>query len=253
MKIHPNPFCKNPLKILQLSIVFMLLFISSCSHPDWRTADRSSIGLAPSPEKESRAVVQVYAARAFAWRGYFAVHSWIATKKKDADHYTVYQVLGYRLANGSSVVIADGIPDARWYGSAPFLIEELIGEKAEAAIPVIHEAALSYPYKGTYTIWPGPNSNTFISHIIRRVPELGVELPSSAIGKDWLSDGGIFAYSETGTGVQLSLYGLLGFTIGLGDGIEMDILGLSFGVDLWRPAIKLPFVGRLGFPDAAVF
>jgi hypothetical protein len=55
------------------------------------------------------------------------------------------------------------------------------------------------------------------------------------------------------TGVQVSVFGLLVVTLGLAEGIELNILGLSFGVDILRPAIKLPAVGRLGFKDAPVF
>jgi hypothetical protein len=101
-------------------------------------------------------------------------------------------------------------------------------------------------------VWPGPNSNTFISHIIRSVPELGVELPPHAIGKDWIDDGDLFGLSETGTGVQVSLLGALGLTVGLAEGVEVNILGFNFGLDLWRPALKLPFVGRIGFKDAPI-
>ena len=44
---------------------------------DWRTADRSSAGIAPDPRNTPEAVVQVYAARAFNWRGALAVHTWV--------------------------------------------------------------------------------------------------------------------------------------------------------------------------------
>jgi len=30
----------------------------------------------------------------------------------------------------------------------------------------------------------------------------------------------------------------------------MNLLGMTFGVDVYRPALKLPFIGRVGFPDA---
>jgi len=52
--------------------------------PDWQTADRSSVGIAPDPATETAAIVHVYAARAFSWRSLFAVHTWLATKDKDA-------------------------------------------------------------------------------------------------------------------------------------------------------------------------
>ena len=81
------------------------------------------------------------------------------------------------------------------------------------------------------------------------MPELTVELPPHAIGRDWLYDGRIFALSESKSGWQFSLYGLLGLTVGLGEGVEFNVLGLDFGVDILRPAVKLPFVGRIGMSD----
>jgi hypothetical protein len=236
------------------AILFLALMNFACAHQDWRTADRGSAGIAPLPKDESRAVVQVYSARAVSWRGYFGVHSWIAVKEKDSDHYTTFHVMGYRIKRtGSAVVIEEDIPDRKWFGAEPSLIAELRGEKAESAIPKIHEAALSYPYPAAYRIWPGPNSNTFISYIIRRVPEIGVELPPHAIGKDWINKADLVGKSESGTGFQVSVLGALGFTLGLAEGVEVNILGMSFGLDFWRPALKLPFVGRLGFKDAPVF
>ena len=231
-----------------------LAMLSACTYQDWRTADRSSVGLAPSPEEEPAAVVQIYAARAVKWRGHFAVHSWIAIKEANADHYLTYHVMGFRIRRtGSAVVIGEDIPDRRWYGAEPDLVFDLRGEKAASAITQIREVAASYPYTDHYRAWPGPNSNTFISYIIRRVPELGVELPPHAIGKDWINEGDFIGMSESGTGVQASFYGALGVTVGLAEGVELNVLGMSFGVDFWRPAIKLPFVGRLGFKDEPVF
>ena len=33
-------------------------------------------------------------------------------------------------------------------------------------------------------------------------------------------------------------------------GVEVNLFGMVFGVDLMPPALKLPIVGRLGFDDA---
>lgn len=187
------------------NVVLICSFFIACSskNRDWRTADRSSANIAPLPQEEPQAIVQVYAARAFSWRGYFGVHSWIATKEAGATEYTTYHVLGWRIRqNQSSVVVeSGGIPDAKWYGNFPELICDLRGEKAESAIGKIKQASENYPYQNTYRIWPGPNSNTYISHLIRNTPEIGIELPPTAIGKDWLS-GWPFAVSETGTGLK---------------------------------------------------
>ncbi len=235
--------------------LFVLVFNSACaSNGSWRTASRESMGIAPLPENEKEALVQVYVARAYGWRRYFAVHSWIATKEKNADHYLTYHVTGWGARNGgTSVVISEDIPDRRWFGNDAVMITQIKGEKAEKAIVKIAKAADEYPYQRSYRLLPGPNSNTFISYLLRKTPEVGVELPSNAIGKDWINQAQVFGISETNTGFQVSLLGLLGFTMGLGDGIEVNVLSMSFGVDFWRPAIKLPFVGRLGFKDASVF
>lgn len=220
---------------------------------DWRTADRSSAGISPSPAEHPEAVVQGFAARAVRWRGVFAVHSWIAVKEKDAADYRVYHLVGWRLRRSSSaVVVENDVPDRLWYGKKPGLIFDIRGERAERIIPLIDEASRSYPYASVYRAWPGPNSNTYISHILRNVPEIGVELPPNAVGRDWLGGARLADFSETGTGIQISAYGLLGVTAGLSDGLEANILGLNFGVDILRPAIKLPLLGRIGLRDKSL-
>src|SRR6185503_1183479 len=65
-------------------------------HADFHTAKRVSAKVAPDPLTNSEAVVQVYYARTFNWRGMFASHTWIATKQKNAKQYTVYQMIGWR-------------------------------------------------------------------------------------------------------------------------------------------------------------
>ena len=214
---------------------------------DWRTADRSTAGLAPAATAEPRAVVQVYAARAFNWRGLFAVHTWLAVKPAGAHQYTVHQVVGWRAWHGRPVVVShQDQPDRKWYGQTPQLLLDLRGEAAANAIDAIQVAVRDYPYPERYALWPGPNSNTFTAYVGRRIPELRLQLPATAIGKDFLSNGAVFAKAPSGTGYQLSIYGLLGATAAFHEGIELNVLGLTFGIDLRRPAIKFPGVGRVG-------
>ena len=115
----------------------------------------------------------------------------------------------------------------------------------DALIERIDRAVRDYPYAAEYTMWPGPNSNTFTAWVARAVPELEVDLPPTAIGKDFLGDR-IIATAPSGSGLQLSLFGLLGLTASGVEGVEINILGLSFGLDPFAPAIKLPLLGRLG-------
>ena len=79
----------------------------------------------------------------------------------------------------------------------------------------------------------------------REVPELRVDLPPTAIGKDYLGNS-VFAAAPSGSGVQFSVAGVLGLTASSVEGLELNLLGLTFGLDPWPPAIKLPVVGRLG-------
>jgi len=137
-------------------------------------------------------------------------------------------------------------PDGRWYGAAPELLADIRGDGVDEMIERVHAAAESYPYRENYTVWPGPNSNTFTAHVARAVPELQLDLPPTAIGKDYLPDGGVFAMAPSGTGVQVSLFGLLGVMGALEEGFELNVLGLTFGIDLNRPALKLPLAGRIG-------
>src|SRR5207247_6559209 len=128
---------------------------------------------------------------------------------------------------------------------APRVIRELRGADAEAVIARLPQAVASYPFASTYSAWPGPNSNTFLAHLGREIPELRLTLPSTAIGKDYLPVGRVFARTPSGTGYQLSLSGLVGASAGGFEGIELHVIGMVFGLDLRHPALKLPGIGRV--------
>lgn len=218
---------------------------------DWSTASREPAGIAPSPAEHPAALVQVYAARAFKWRGAFGVHTWIATKRRGAARYTVHHVLGWHVRHGArAVVSAPAQPDRLWFGSRPRVIAEARGARAGEIIDRIEQAVARYPHVREYRLWPGPNSNTFTAWVARRVPELGVVLPATAIGKDYLGPGRLFAAAPSGTGYQLSAFGALGVLAARAEGLELNVLGLTVGVDVMRPALKLPGIGRLGLPAA---
>ena len=220
--------------------------VTARANSDWRTASREPAGLAPDAALHPGAVVQVYAARAFGWRGVFGVHSWVAVKPARAKAYTVYEVIGWKLRwDDTAVSIGERDADARWFGNAPELLAEKRGAEAEALIPRIDKAARSYPYGDEYSAWPGPNSNTFTAWVTREVPELRADLPPTAIGKDYLGNS-VFAAAPSGSGGQFSVVGVLGVTVSTVEGLELNLLGLTFGIDPWPPALKLPLVGRLG-------
>jgi Protein of unknown function (DUF3750) len=215
----------------------------------WSNAPRHSTGLAPDPKVHSDAIVQIYNARAFAWRGIFATHPWIVVKKSGATAYKRYEVVGW--GSGSKLRTDYATVDGLWYGSEPSVMVDLRGAGVDALIDRIESAIASYPYRDDYRTWPGPNSNTFLAHVAREVPELSLDIPASAIGKDYRPWYRPIGYAPSGTGVQISALGLLGATLAAEEGIEFNLLGLSFGVDVLRPALRLPAIGRLGMPEDA--
>ncbi|HEY7364751.1 MAG TPA: DUF3750 domain-containing protein [Methylomirabilota bacterium] len=216
---------------------------------DWRQARRDASGLAPSPVSTREAVVQVYAARAVGWRAAVAVHSWIALKPRGAAAYTRYEVIGWGVERGVPAIRVNRTgPDNYWFGSRPILLVDRRGDDVDALIARIEAAIASYPYRESYRTWPGPNSNTFVAYIGRAVPELRLELPPTAIGKDFLPGGELLAPTPSGLGVQVSLLGLAGILVGWEEGLEVNALGLTFGLDVKDPALKLPGLGRLGVP-----
>ena len=216
-------------------------------HGDWRRATHNVTGIAPDPATTDEAVVQVYAARAFSWRGAFGIHTWIAAKRKGAPTFTTFEVIGWRHYRGlSAIKVAERRPDTEWFGSAPMILAELRGNAATAAIPEIESAVATYPFNHEYRVWPGPNSNTFTAFVARAVPRLRLDLPPTAVGKDYLGDGRIVAPTPSGTGYQISLGGLFGALAGTEEGVEVTLFGLAVGVDPLDFRLRLPGLGRVG-------
>ncbi len=246
-----------PLRAVALVVILLLGPLGVLAFGDldlethWSAASRASSDQAPNPRDEPAALIQVYGARAYSWRGAFGIHTWIATKRRAAAQYTVYQAIGWNLYRGRSVVTVSrgGPPDLLWFNAEPEILLERRGPAAEALIGRIEAAVAAYPYVRQYRVWPGPNSNTFTAFVARQVPELGLDLPPTAIGKDYLIDGQLIGRMPSGTGWQVSLHGLLGIGLGWEEGIEFNILGLSAGIDLKDLALRLPGIGRFSvFP-----
>ena len=214
-------------------------------HPrSWSEANWSSAGLLRAASASPDAVVHVMAGRTGRWKGIFAHHTWIVVKPRGAARYTRYEVVGW----GRPLRIDAYAPDGRWFGDTPRILVTLRGAEAERAVPAIRRAIEAYPHAsaGSYVIWPGPNSNTFIASIARAVPELAPALLPTAIGKDYAGWPLYAGRAPSGTGAQLSFGGLLGLSVGWVEGLELNVLGLVVGFDVRRPALKLPGWGRVG-------
>jgi Protein of unknown function (DUF3750) len=241
--------------VLTLLAVFLLPIVVRVSAyafyrgtTNWRKADWSSSGLLPPAGTYAPARVLIMSGRAGGIKGVLAIHSWIVVKRADAQSWTRYDVVGW---TPMPVQMNYWAPDSRWFDSVPTIVADICGIEAEALIPKIEMAVQQYRHakSGDYRIWPGPNSNTFIADILRAVPELELQLPPNAIGRDYRSLPYI-GLTDSRTGIEVSLWGVFGLKLGWVEGFELNVLGLVAGFDLRHPAIKLPGYGRIGFAAA---
>jgi hypothetical protein len=212
----------------------------------FRDADWSSVGMLPIASADRAARFLVFTGRTGRWKGIFAVHSWVVFKPENATSWSRYDVVGW----GQPVRNNGWAPDARWFGDPPRVLVDVRGPLAATLIPKVEAAIAEYSFNsfGGYRIWPGPNSNTFTATVLRAVPELETTLPSNAVGKDFRSYP-YFGLTDSGTGVEASLWGLFGIKVGWVEGVELNFLGLVAGLDVRHPAVKLPGFGRVGMDD----
>src|SRR6201984_929649 len=128
------------ISLMLLGLFVLPVLVSGClpngrSGVPWYEARRDPTGLAPDPATTPEAVIQVYAARAVAWRGVFSVHTWIAVKPTGAERYTRYEVLGFGVAYGAPAVRVDRTgPDNYWFGDRPKVILDRRGPGVDALI-----------------------------------------------------------------------------------------------------------------------
>lgn len=164
-----------------------------------------------------------------------ATHAWFAVREEGSQSWKKVEYGGFGpgplKTNHGSVTV-----HAVWRGAeATRGIACLKDKKQQARVK-------------KYWAYPGPNSNTFVDRLLR-LCKLRADLPSTAIGKDYRGRFIGASWTSSGTGFQIET-ALLGFRLGLKEGIEIHLLTLAFGVDLWPPAIIVPFgAGRIGFAD----
>lgn len=210
----------------------------------WGDWDRTVTSHLPPAAQHPDARILVMSGRTHGWKGVIAVHSWIVIKGENERAWRRYDVAGW----GSPVRLNWWPPDL-WFGEYGQVVVDISGPQAQALIPRVDAAIRNYHYshEGDYRIWPGPNSNTFVATILRAIPEVEAQLPPNAIGRDF-RPWPYIGLTDSHTGVEASLWGLLGVKLGWVEGVELNVLGLVAGLDLRDPGIKIPSFGHIGWP-----
>ncbi len=171
------------------------------------------------------------------WYTRFAEHAWVEIKLRD-------RIERLEWTKGAGAVVhtpldaVDFTAAERWQRGVA-VVAETTGPAAQAIGERMLAVAAEFPHAADYRAWPGANSNTFVVWLAREAG-LGVHLPPNAVGKDyagWLAAG----VSSTGLGLHVDT-ALLGVQAGLVEGVELHALGLTAGVGLWPPSLKLPFL-----------
>lgn len=178
-----------------------------------------------------------------------AIHYWFAVFTSDDKKWSrweVWQNPGVVPTSWGHVHKDLMHPDFGVGGGTYRIHKEWRGRSARDIIAVLNRP-LEYPYRNKYHAWPGPNSNTYVAWILKQA-RAPVDLHPKAVGKDYLGPVGA-SLSPTRTGLQVDSP-VLGLKLGLKDGIEIHLLGLTIGLDLCPPALKTPF-GRLGIPESS--
>lgn len=210
---------------------------------NWRAADWSSAGLLPPADGDGEAAIYVLAARTGGLKGALSLHSWIVLKQPGSAAYERYDKVGW----GSPVRRNSRPADGFWYSNVPVVVHAVHGAQAAALLPRFEAAIAAYPFAhhGGYRIWPGPNSNSFVAHVLREVPEFGAVLPPNAVGRDFRPGIVSFDVTPDWSDVHATLGGIVGFAAGRLSGLELHFAGLVAGIDLARPALKVPALGRV--------
>ena len=200
----------------------------------------------PPPRAKPEAIVHVYAARTGRWKGVFAHHSWIVIKEKGASRLHALRQgrlgpagEGQQLGARCALVWP---PCRGWSGAVE-------GPAAEALIPKISAAvaALSLqPRRATTRSGRAPTRTRSSPTCSPPSPRPASPCRPPPSARTGASTSRLFGLTPSGTGVQLVVGGLFGVTVGWVEGIEINVLGLVTGIDIRRPALKLPGFGRIG-------
>ncbi len=180
------------------------------------------------------------------WKS-FAHHAWVDLRRPGSTRWERIESGGYIGILHGDIPAEEACLDHRFGERTIRLLGHATGDDAVAAIAYIDARlpVLSPRYATDYTMWPGPNSNTFVRELCAGAPGLSFVFDPNAVGKD---HAGLFSIDTTASGTGLRVdTPILGAALALREGVELHLLQLTFGISLDPPGISLPFLPQIPF------
>lgn len=170
----------------------------------------------------------------------FATHSWVDYRPDVRSSWRRIEIV-----NKNSGLLHHRISDEVAHGKKRWnervrILSQSDGKKNPHFVRDIMRFAKNYD-ASVYRVWPGPNSNTFAERLMREVDGVSGVLDHNAVGKE---HGFYVGRSAGGTGVEFQTP-LVGVGLGLREGVEISLFGLSGGVSFYPPALKVPVLQRV--------
>ena len=227
--------------------VHAALYASKDRPASFRDADWSSVGMLPPASADRDARLLVFTGRTGRWKGIFAVHSWVVFKPENATTWSRYDVVGW----GQPVRSNGWAPDGRWYGDTPRVLVDVRGAAGRRADPEGQGGDRGLQLQQCRRL-PGL-AGAEQQHLHGHGPARGAGARRPRCRRTRsariFAPGPMPGLTDSRTGVEASLCGLLGVKLGWVEGVELNFLGLVAGLDLRHPAVKLPGFGRIGIDD----
>lgn len=227
----------------QFALLLVLALLSAC-----RVARPSEL---PLDQDWIVAVKSCGIPQSMPWYSHFAEHTWIDMKLGDEQGWMRVEVAGkFSGATQEPITSHSARRNFRWSEEPVRVHAVFLGREASQIASRIGKLTreLDSRYSnGGYEAWPGPNSNTFVRELTQAVPELAFAFDHNAVGKDytWLDAG----LAPSRTGVHFDTWPL-GLTLAAKEGLELHLLQLTFGLSLWPPRLKLPFLPAIPWERA---
>ena len=167
---------------------------------------------------------------------------WIASKPANAPAFTVYEVTAFAFAAAAGAS-QSAAPRMAGGSAAPDLLADVRGPAW-----IRSSSASSTPSRRLLAI-PTASGGSQLQHVHGiRLRRAGAPRgsPGACRRQGLPRHARVRALAERAGG-QVNLFGVLGLVAGIEEGMELNLLGLTFGVDPNDVALELPFVGTFGF------